>query len=180
MQTELAVCLHPFRPFLEEPVESTGRNWGSSLMDFFWVGLGGFFGALTRYGVGRAFLFLGTGFPYGTMVANITGSFLLGFIQVLALERFLLTPRVRLMLGVGFCGAYTTFSTFTRETFNLIHHQLLLPAFLYNGGTAVLCLLGAWLGMVAGRALSVALANSELLLSKARQTPGENIRNEAE
>ncbi len=144
-------------------------------MEFFWVGLGGFFGALARYGVGEAFRFLGSGFPYGTMVANITGSFLLGFIQVLALERFLLSPRLRLLLGVGFCGAYTTFSTFTKETFKLIHGKLLFKALFYVGGTVILCLLGAWLGVVAGRVL-FALESRELA-GKLSQTPGENFGN---
>lgn len=136
-------------------------------MDYAWVGLGGFLGALARHGVGKFFFLLtGAGFPWGTMAANITGSLLLGVIQVLGLERFLLSPRSRFLLGVGFCGAYTTFSTFTKETLVLIHDELFVPALLYIGGTVVLCLLGAWLGMVLGRGFAVALESRERAMSQ--------------
>lgn len=121
-------------------------------MDYVWVGLGGIIGALSRYYIGNAFaLWFGLTFPYGTMFINITGSMLLGLIQVLALEHFLFSPRFRLFSGVGFCGAYTTFSTFTRETLNLMpaHPGV---ALLYCTGSVICCLL-VWLGMVAGRLL---------------------------
>jgi CrcB protein len=122
-------------------------------VDYVWVGLGGIIGALSRYYIGNAFaLWFGLAFPYGTMFINITGSTLLGLIQVLAMERFLFSPRFRLFSGVGFCGAYTTFSTFTRETLNLIQAHPGV-ALLYCAGSVVCCLLGSWLGMVAGRLL---------------------------
>jgi CrcB protein len=122
-------------------------------VDYVWIGLGGIIGALSRYYVGNAFaLWFGLTFPYGTMFINITGSMLLGLIQVLALEHFLFSPRFRLFSGVGFCGAYTTFSTFTRETLNLMPKHPGI-ALLYCSGSVICCLLGSWLGMVAGRLL---------------------------
>jgi CrcB protein len=122
-------------------------------MDCVWVGLGGILGALSRYYIGNAFaLRFGLTFPYGTMFINITGSLLLGLIQVLAMERSLFSPRFRLFSGVGFCGAYTTFSTFTKETLNLLQTRP-APAFLYCAGSVICCLLGSWLGIVAGRLL---------------------------
>ncbi len=130
-------------------------------MDYLWIGLGGILGALTRFYVGQLFTScFGTAFPYGTMFINITGSMLLGLIQVLALERFLFSPRFRLFSGVGFCGAYTTFSTFTKETLNLLQTQ---PAtgLLYGAVSVLCCLLGSWLGIVAGRWLFARRSKSD-------------------
>ncbi|KUK36243.1 MAG: fluoride exporter [Thermacetogenium sp.] len=120
-------------------------------MDLIWVGLGGLLGALARYGVWRAFLHWSATFPWGTLITNITGSILLGLIQALALEGLILSPRSRLFLGVGFCGAYTTFSTFTKESLDLLDSSVFPEALLYVSGTTVLCLAGVWLGIVLGR-----------------------------
>jgi len=81
------------------------------------IGIGGFFGAIARYGaalwIGQRW---GRNFPLGTFVINITGSFLIGLLMSLFTERFMVNPQWRLMLVVGFLGAYTTFSTFEYET----------------------------------------------------------------
>ncbi len=82
------------------------------------VGLGGFFGAITRYLVARlsATLF-GVAFPYGTFFINLSGSFLLGVVATLVGERFFhASDHVKLVFAIGFLGAYTTFSTFEFET----------------------------------------------------------------
>lgn len=81
------------------------------------IGLGGFLGAIARYGaavwIGERW---GRNFPLGTFVINVSGSFLIGLLMSLFTERFMVNPQWRLMLVVGFLGAYTTFSTFEYET----------------------------------------------------------------
>jgi CrcB protein len=87
---------------------------------FLVVGLGGFLGAIARYGVA---LLVGTfwtrEFPLATLLINVTGSFVLGLFSTLAAERLDVDPRLRLFVATGFVGAYTTFSTFEYETHRL-------------------------------------------------------------
>ena len=78
-------------------------------------------GGFARYFLaGFLYQIFGTSFPYGTLIVNLTGCFLIGLLATLADEKFLLNPQMRLILMVGFCGAFTTFSTFIFETANLI------------------------------------------------------------
>jgi CrcB protein len=91
------------------------------LTEFLYIGCGGFLGAVSRFYVsGVAHRVLKGGFPYGTLIVNATGSFLLGFISFLALHRQILGQNIKLAVTVGFLGAFTTFSTFSYETFNLM------------------------------------------------------------
>lgn len=87
------------------------------MMNFLIIGIGGFFGAVARYGValwiGRQW---GRSFPLGTFVINVSGSFLIGLLMSLFTERFMVNPQWRLLFVVGFLGAFTTFSTFEYET----------------------------------------------------------------
>ena len=81
------------------------------------VGLGGFLGAISRYGVAIAISKIWTReFPLATFVANVSGSFVLGLFATLAAERVGISPQWRLFVVTGFVGAYTTFSTFEYET----------------------------------------------------------------
>jgi CrcB protein len=89
--------------------------------NFLAVGAGGFLGAITRYAVG---LWIGQrwgrSFPMGTFVINVSGSFIIGLVMTLFTERLMVNPQWRLLIAVGFLGAYTTFSTFELETGNLL------------------------------------------------------------
>ena len=82
---------------------------------------GGMAGTVSRYLLaGFVYQVFGTHFPYGTLVVNLIGCFIIGFLASLSEEKFLLSPNARLLLMVGFCGAFTTFSTFMLETANLM------------------------------------------------------------
>ena len=95
----------------------------------------------------------GPNFPVGTLVVNISGSLLLGFLMRLALGTDLISPETRVLLTTGFCGGYTTFSTFTYETMMLIEDGETMRAGLYIVLSVVLSLIGAWLGTAAAREL---------------------------
>jgi fluoride exporter len=119
-----------------------------------WVGLGGFLGANARYLLGGWIASrLGVGFPYGTYVINVTGSFVLGFFLAFAQDRAWVAPSARLMFAVGFVGAYTTFSTFEYESIRLLQDEELLLAAMYligsvvSGGVAAIAgiALGSWI-----------------------------------
>ena len=88
-----------------------------ALREYLWVSLGGIFGACARYFLSRfAAKIIGTGFPWGTLFINISGSFLLGLFLVYTTERAFVDPRWRLLIAIGFCGAYTTFSSYAYES----------------------------------------------------------------
>jgi fluoride exporter len=116
-----------------------------------WVGAGGFLGAVARYWLGAwAARRLGAAFPYGTLIINTSGSFILGVVMGL-LEGHALSPVVRLSLAIGFVGAYTTFSTFSYETIRLAESGSVLLAWLNIVGSVIAGLCAALLGLAAGR-----------------------------
>lgn len=89
-------------------------------MKLVWIALGGALGAVCRYGVnlwavGR----FGDGFPLGTLLVNVLGSLLLGFFLACQLQRGMFSPESRFFFAVGWCGSFTTFSTFSYETLHL-------------------------------------------------------------
>jgi CrcB protein len=87
------------------------------LLDFLAISLGAIIGANLRYWMSRsAVRLLGPVFPYGTLTINVLGSFVLGFFLVWTSERMMVDPRWRLLVAVGFCGGYTTFSSYAYET----------------------------------------------------------------
>lgn len=121
-----------------------------------WVAIagGGAAGALMRYWVsGWIYDLLGRDFPYGTLVVNVAGSLVMGLCYVLLIERFDFGPEWRGVVVVGFLGAFTTFSTFSIETFNLIEDGELFKAGANMVLSVVLCLAAAWAGVVTGRQL---------------------------
>ena len=118
------------------------------------VAAGGAFGALARYGLTVAVhAVVGRGFPWGTLAANVLGSFAMGLLYVLLLERSAAPPEVRALLLTGLLGAFTTFSTFTVETLNLVEAGALGRAAANVLASVALCLLAAWVGMGAARQL---------------------------
>jgi CrcB protein len=115
----------------------------------FWlVGLGGVIGTLCRFYLGRwVAIKTGTRFPWGTWMINLSGSLVLGILYALH-NRDVLTDEAWWILGVGFCGAYTTFSTFGYEMQQLIEKKHVFAAAIYMLSSISLGLLLAWIGMV--------------------------------
>ena len=116
------------------------------------VGAGGFFGAIARYALdGWVSRLTGGGFPWGTLVVNVSGSFLLGLLFALTVERGILPAEVRAPLMIGFIGAYTTFSTLMLETWRLGETGDLGPALANVGVSVVLGLAAVAAGLGVGR-----------------------------
>lgn len=118
------------------------------------VALGSAVGGVVRYLLGgwiqeRA----GTTFPIQTLLINVTGSLLLGFLQRYALESAAISPEVRTMLTIGFCGGYTTFSTFSFETVRMLEDGDWKRAALYMSLSVVLSVGAAVVGIAAAKEL---------------------------
>ena len=123
------------------------------MREVLWVGIGGFLGANARYLLGAWIgTRMGSAFPYGTFAINVTGSFILGVIMGIVEVRTL-SPVVRLAAGVGFVGAYTTFSTFSYETIRLVEDGCAALAALNVVGSVVAGLVAVILGLAAGRVI---------------------------
>jgi len=100
---------------------------------------GGIVGTVFRYLLaGIIYQAFGTNFPYGTLAVNLIGCFIVGFLATLAEEKFLLGPNARMLLMAGFCGAFTTFSTFMLETANLIKDGETMRAFANVVGSVII------------------------------------------
>ena len=114
----------------------------------------GALGTLSRYGVGRlSRQLLGEGFPYGTLLVNVVGCLLFGLVSQLALGDEAVPRALRLAITVGFLGAFTTFSTFGYETFQLLKDGAVAPALANGAANLILGLLAIWAGIAAGRVL---------------------------
>ena len=120
------------------------------------VGFGGFCGANARYWIGGWIqVRWGTEFPWSTFVINVTGSFILGLFMTLVTERFVI-PNVlalRLLIAIGFVGAYTTFSTFEYETLALVTTSAWMRAFANAFGSLIAGFVSVWLGVLLARLL---------------------------
>lgn len=116
------------------------------------IAAGGGLGAVTRYLVTVwAAQRLGSAFPYGTLLVNVAGSFVIGLFMTLFLERLELAPQWRLFVAVGFLGGLTTFSSFSYETLRLLQEGALPQAALNAGGNVLLCLVSTWAGFACAR-----------------------------
>src|ERR1700693_54788 len=124
------------------------------LKDFLAISVAAIVGANLRYLLSRlASPELGSVFPYGTLFINIIGSFIVGFFVIWTTERALVDPRWRLLVVVGFCGSFTTFSSFAFETMSYFENGqwgLMLANLLSNN---ILCLVAALAGMALARAV---------------------------
>ena len=119
------------------------------------IAIGGSFGAVMRFLVSTGlYHWLGRGFPYGTLLVNVVGSFLIGLLsETLILQRVTIALDYRAASLVGFIGAFTTFSTFSLETFYLLEQGQIGKASLNIAVSVSSCLAAVWLGLLCGRGL---------------------------
>lgn len=118
------------------------------------VALGGALGSVARYGVGAlAAQLLGPAFPWGTLLVNLTGSFLIALVMHLALTGTLISLEMRIFLTTGIMGGFTTYSSFNYETLALLNQRAYWLAGMNLAGTVLGCLVAGVLGLAAGRAV---------------------------
>lgn len=138
------------------------------------VAVGGAFGAIARYWLGGWINSrLPMQFPLGTFVINVTGSFMIGFFLTLISQRLTIHPNWRMLVAVGFVGAYTTFSTFEYETLKLIEEGNIPSAALNIILSVILGFIAVWLGVVAARKLYIPhefLTNIQMVIAKLVRT----------
>jgi CrcB protein len=127
---------------------------GAGVTQLIAIAAGGAAGALLRFWVSTGvYGWLGRGFPWGTLAVNVMGSLAMGVLYVLFMERMNVTPELRAGLLIGLLGAFTTFSTFSLETLNLIEGAELFKAGLNILLSVSACVLATWLGVVIARSL---------------------------
>ncbi|MDT8384584.1 MAG: fluoride efflux transporter CrcB [Gammaproteobacteria bacterium] len=118
------------------------------------IAIGGALGALFRFWMSNGIYgLLGRNFPYGTLAVNVLGSLLMGFLYVMLVDKLALGPHWRAALLIGLLGAFTTFSTFSMETLNLVEAGEVFKALLNVLLSVSLCLVATWLGVLAGRSV---------------------------
>jgi len=121
---------------------------------YFILALGAILGASARYWIGGwAAQKWGSVFPYGNLIINLSGSFLLALFMTLTTERFIIDPRWRLFIAIGFLSSYTTFSSYIYESLSLMSGGRWWPGLLNLFGSSILGALAAILGMLLGRML---------------------------
>ena len=132
--------------------KAAGKNWNTAVL-YGCIASGSVAGGVTRYLV-SLILQLGPGFPWATLFVNVTGSFIIGFYSTLSGPdgRLFASARQRQFVTTGFCGGYTTFSTFSLETFRLMQAGMTQSAFINIAVSTVTWLIAVWLGyMLANR-----------------------------
>jgi CrcB protein len=119
------------------------------------VAVGGALGSVLRFWVGSYVSDrLGTRFPYGTFLINVTASFLIGFVITVLAERTDWSPNWRYLIPIGFIGGYSTFSTFEYETFRALQEGELLISGLNVALSVVVGFFSVWLGVITGRVVA--------------------------
>ncbi len=123
-------------------------------MAYVWIALGAIVGASARYFLsGYTAKALSSTFPYGTLFINLTGSLLLGFFLIWTEERVLIDPRWRLLVAIGFCGSYTTFSSYAFESFAYMEQGQWVAMAVNILANNVLCLASVIAGSAIARSL---------------------------
>jgi CrcB protein len=118
------------------------------------IGFGGFIGSVARFYVSKLNLtYEIMAIPIGTLTVNILGSFLIGFLTGIAEKSPIMTADLRLLLMVGLCGGFTTFSSFTNESLMLMHNGQFLSILLYTGLSLLLGFSAVYLGFTASNLL---------------------------
>ena len=118
------------------------------------VAFGGMLGSIARYWLAGVIQRLdGVEFPFGTLGVNVLGSFIVGVVMALSLERGTLPPNARIFLAIGLCGGFTTMSTFSYETMALLRDGEMVLGLGNVVVTLAACLAAVWLGQVIGRIL---------------------------
>jgi len=116
------------------------------------IAIGGALGAVSRYLIiGLVTDWLGKNFPYGTLAVNVIGSFFIGILYVIVVQKMHVSPELKSIMVVGFLGAFTTFSTFSLEAFNFINEGLVLNAITYILSSVILCIISVWAGVSAAK-----------------------------
>lgn len=113
-------------------------------MEFLAVGLGGGLGAILRYSLGL--ITINHAFPFITFLINFSGAVVIGFVTGVSMSKGNLTPNQILFLKVGFCGGYTTFSSFSLEVFTLLEKGQVSLGILYALVSVITCVLGVYIG----------------------------------
>jgi len=119
------------------------------MVSYFWIAIGSALGGIARYFCsGVVAHMIGETFPWGTLIVNIIGCFIIGFFATLTGPdgRVFIGSVARQFVMVGFCGGYTTFSSFSLQTLNLMNNREWLQAGGNIAGSVVLCMLGVWAG----------------------------------
>jgi len=115
------------------------------------VFIGGGLGSVVRFSLGKWISTLHTHhFPYGTLLANVIACFILGVVIGLADHRQFFSPNARLFWTVGFCGGFSTFSTFSQETFYLLQGGFTLSSIIYVIFSLIFCVAAVYMGLFAG------------------------------
>lgn len=124
---------------------------------YFWIAAGSALGGMARYGCsGLAARLISETFPWGTLIVNVLGSFIIGFFATLTGPdgRVYVSSTVRQCVLVGFCGGYTTFSSFSLQTLSLMNDGEWLRTTANIGGSLTLCLFAVWIGSLLAASLN--------------------------
>ena len=119
------------------------------MLNYIYIGIGSAIGGMLRFWLSNStYRVLPVNFPYGTLIVNVIGSFILGMIVFYFNEKELLNAQIRIFLSVGFCGGFTTFSTFSLETMSLFRDAQYLYGFVNVFFNLVLCFLGIYIAFL--------------------------------